>query len=137
MRADTGRCDTGNWRSFAGILFPNMMGAPAPDTPSAAPAPPEPQVPKRLAMRAPQEDFTSDHFLFGKLLGLGSYSKASCKVSPPRLSLYRSVGESVVVFTRWFLVEFLLPIAMHIEVALIRLLQSVGCENVMDILCVA
>ncbi|KAG0618371.1 hypothetical protein M758_4G058300 [Ceratodon purpureus] len=50
-----------------------MMGAQL-DTTSSTAAGPSPSEPP-LVMRAPQEDFTADHFLFGNLLGLGSYSK--------------------------------------------------------------
>ncbi|XP_024366060.1 3-phosphoinositide-dependent protein kinase 1 isoform X2 [Physcomitrium patens] len=37
----------------------------------------KPLDPKQLVMRAPQMDFTSNDFLFAKLLGLGSYSKVT------------------------------------------------------------
>ncbi len=33
------------------------------------------QAPPPLVMRAPQQALTPNHFVFGKLLGLGSYSK--------------------------------------------------------------
>jgi hypothetical protein len=95
--------DTGNWRSFAGILYPNMMGALDTSSSAAVPTPPEP--PTRLVMRAPQEDFTLDHFLFGQLLGLGSYSKVSCN----SLLLFLSLSARLSL------------VAMYYATALIRL----------------
>lgn len=53
-----------------------MMGAmdPAP-TSAAAPQQQQPAAPTHLVMRAPQEDCSAQDFLYGRLLGLGSYSK--------------------------------------------------------------
>jgi hypothetical protein len=40
------------------------------------------QAPPPLVMRAPQQALTPNHFVFGKLLGLGSYSKVVLFFTP-------------------------------------------------------
>lgn len=59
-------------RDFAARL--RLAHSPSPATPAAAASSP-PTAAGGIAFRAPQEQFTADDFVLGKIYGVGSYSK--------------------------------------------------------------
>lgn len=59
-------------RDFAARL--RLAHSPSPATPAAA-ASSSPTAAGGIAFRAPQEQFTADDFVLGKIYGVGSYSK--------------------------------------------------------------